>query len=74
MKIDATNYSKKDGLISEAKINRLYTIATSYGIKHHQVINILYEDFGYDSSREIPCEEYEEICDKIESIGLANRD
>jgi hypothetical protein len=53
--------------ISPAQLTRLYAIVDDNGIPHPKMREMLKDDYGLESSKDIPVDVYEEICKRCEN-------
>lgn len=58
---------KKPNTISEAQRKRLYAITNNSEFTQDDVKKMLKEDYGFESSKDITWQKYEEICHRIEN-------
>lgn len=61
---------------SEAQLKRLFAINRGAGLTNEELKNILFTDYGHDSSKDLNLDEYNELCARLESktIQTANKD
>jgi hypothetical protein len=58
---------KSNGMITEAQQRRLFAIANKAKLSTEQLKAFLKEDYGINSTKEIPWQQYNEICHVIET-------
>lgn len=52
--------------LSNAQRRRLYAIAKSVGIDSYELKDIMLEDYGVDSTRDLTRLQYDELCRRLE--------
>ena len=61
---------KGDGKISDAQQKRLFAIARNAKMSTEQLKAFLKDNYGIESTKDIPWQQYQEICEAVENFGV----
>ena len=67
---DDTKQDKKDEILSEAQIKRIYAIAKSKGKSIEDIAKVIKNDFGKTSTKDLTRVEYDSICSRLEALEI----